>query len=174
MKKEKFKLSGEYFCGNKASDYAIKNGFLDYMTLAKAFDAVSSDIISKTDGVIGYWEQENGFIDNSEEIEAIEDNISELESSLDDIEEDSTEYAAIQEKITDLEEQKEELENENEPEVFQYFIISERGAEILKDYTDEIVFYNEELDLYVWGVTHCGTSWDYVLTDIPLNCGYDD
>ena len=49
MKKEKFKLSGEYFCGNKASDYAIKNGFLDYMTLAKAFDAVSSDIISKTD-----------------------------------------------------------------------------------------------------------------------------
>lgn len=53
MKKEKFKLSGEYFCGNKASDYAIKNGFLDYMTLAKAFDAVSSDIISKTDGVIG-------------------------------------------------------------------------------------------------------------------------
>ena len=37
MKKEKFKLSGEYFCGNKASDYAIKNGFLDYMTLAKAF-----------------------------------------------------------------------------------------------------------------------------------------
>lgn len=51
MKKEKFKLSGEYFCGNKASDYAIKNGFLDYMTLAKAFDAVSSDIISKTDKI---------------------------------------------------------------------------------------------------------------------------
>lgn len=109
MKKEKFKLSGEYFCGNKASDYAIKNGFLDYATLAKSFDAVSSDIISKTDGVIGYWEQENGFIDNSEEIEAIEDNISELESSLDDIEEDSTEYTIIQEKITDLEERRKSL-----------------------------------------------------------------
>ena len=174
MKKEKFKLSGEYFCGNKASDYAIKNGYLDYMTLAKAFDAVSSDIISKTNGIIGDWEQENGFIDNSEEIETIEDNISELESSLDNIEEDSTEYTAIQEKIEGLEEQKEELENEAEPEIFQYFIISESGAEILKDYTDEIVFYNEELNMYVWGVTHWGTSWDYVLTDIPLNCGYDD
>lgn len=51
MKKEKFKLSGEYFCGNKASDYAIKNGFLDYMTLAKAFDAVSSDIICTEDSL---------------------------------------------------------------------------------------------------------------------------
>ena len=53
----------------------------------------------------------------------------------------------------------------------QYFIISNNGAEILKDYTNEIVFYNEALDMYVWGVTHWGTSWDYVLTDIRLNCG---
>ena len=34
------KLSGTYFCGNEASDYAKENGFLDYATLAKAFDAV--------------------------------------------------------------------------------------------------------------------------------------
>ena len=40
--------------------------------------------------------------------------------------------------------------------------------------TDEILFYNETLDMYVWGVTHCGTSWNYVLTDIKLNCGYDE
>lgn len=53
-------------------------------------------------------------------------------------------------------------------EVFQYYIISEAGAEILKEWTDEIVWYNEELDLYVWGVTHYGTSWDYVLTDIKI------
>lgn len=51
-------------------------------------------------------------------------------------------------------------------EVFQYYIISDQGAEILKDYTDEILYYNQQLDMYVWGVTHWGTSWDYVLTDI--------
>ena len=34
--------------------------------------------------------------------------------------------------------------------------------------TDEIVYYNEELDMYVWGITHYGTSWDYVLTDIAI------
>ena len=53
-------------------------------------------------------------------------------------------------------------------EIFQYYIIDERGAEILQDYTDEIVFYNEKLDMYVWGVTHWGTSWDHVLTDIRI------
>lgn len=52
--------------------------------------------------------------------------------------------------------------------IFQDYIISERGYEFLKDFTDEIVFYNEKLDVYIWGVTHFGTSWDYVLTDIKL------
>lgn len=45
------------------------------------------------------------------------------------------------------------------------YIISKRGYEFLKEYTDEIVFYNDHLDLYIWGVTHWGTSWDYVLTN---------
>lgn len=59
-------------------------------------------------------------------------------------------------------------DNDRYIDVFQYYIISEAGAEILKEWTDEIVWYNEELDLYVWGVTHYGTSWDYVLTDIKI------
>lgn len=53
-------------------------------------------------------------------------------------------------------------------EVYQYYIISDSGFRFLEDYTDEIVYYHEELDMYVWGITHFGTSWDYVLTDIRL------
>lgn len=53
-------------------------------------------------------------------------------------------------------------------EIFQYYIIDAQGARILEELTEEIVFYNEDLDLYIWGVTHFGTSWDYVLTDIKL------
>ena len=60
-------------------------------------------------------------------------------------------------------------ENDSYTEIFQYFIISAYGAEILQEYTNEIVYYNEELDLYVWGVTHYGTSWDNVLTEIKCN-----
>ena len=52
--------------------------------------------------------------------------------------------------------------------IFQDYIISEYGYKFLAEHTDEIVFYNEKLDIYVWGVTHFGTSWDYVLTDIRL------
>lgn len=53
-------------------------------------------------------------------------------------------------------------------EVYQYYIISWSGYKFLSEYTDEIVYYNERLDMYVWGITHFGTSWDYVLTDIKL------
>lgn len=60
-----------------------------------------------------------------------------------------------------------------EPEVFQWYIVSDSGAQIIQDYTNEILYYHDELDIYLWGVTHWGTGWDYVLTEIPCNCGYD-
>lgn len=71
----------------------------------------------------------------------------------------------------EYEEEKEEIIKE--PEVFQWYIVSDSGAQIIQDYTNEILYYHDELNIYLWGVTHCGTGWDYVLTDIPCNCGYD-
>lgn len=68
----------------------------------------------------------------------------------------------------ELESGLEEDEDGNYLEVYQYYIITDSGARFLSDYTDELVFYNEELDMYLWGVTHFGTSWDYVLTNIKL------
>lgn len=59
------------------------------------------------------------------------------------------------------------------PEVFQWYIVSNSGAQIIQDYTNEILCYHDKLDIYLWGVTHFGTGWDYVLTDIPCNCGYN-
>ena len=53
-------------------------------------------------------------------------------------------------------------------EIYQDYIISEHGANFLSKYNNEIVYYNSELDIHIWGVTHFGTSWDYVLTDIKL------
>lgn len=57
-----------------------------------------------------------------------------------------------------------------EAEVFQWFIVDDSGAEILRE-IGEVVLYNEYLDIHLWGVTHWGTSWDYVLTDVPCNTG---
>lgn len=42
-------IKTNYFYGNKVSEYGQENGFVDYATLAKAFDAVlNNDIISET------------------------------------------------------------------------------------------------------------------------------
>lgn len=67
----------------------------------------------------------------------------------------------------------EEEEIIEEPEVYQWYIVSSSGAEMIQEYTDEILYYHEELDMYLWGVTHWGTAWDYVLMDIPCNCEHD-
>jgi hypothetical protein len=52
------------------------------------------------------------------------------------------------------------------PEIYQSYLIDKDGALYLINYTNEIVFYSEKLDLYVWGITHFGTGWNGVYTDI--------
>lgn len=157
-----------YFCGNEISEYGRQHGYVDYRTLAKAFDAVLNNNIVEATGFEN-WECENGYFEyfedsdgNTYDYESAQEKIEELENKLENLDEDSDEYAEIQAEIDNL-------NDSHYAEIFQYYIIDENGAEILKDYTDEIVMYNAELDMYVWGVTHWGTSWDYVLTDIPCN-----
>ena len=53
-------------------------------------------------------------------------------------------------------------------EIFQFYIIDDNGAKMLQELTDEILFYNEEIDMWLLAVTHYGTNWSYVCSDIPL------
>jgi len=57
----------------------------------------------------------------------------------------------------------------DDEEIFMYYIISPQGADILMEDTNEVVLYNADYEMYLWGVTHFGTSWDYVLTDIKID-----
>lgn len=52
-------------------------------------------------------------------------------------------------------------------EIFQFYVVPSYNVDLLIE-VGETVFYNEELELYLWGITHYGTSWDYVLTDIKI------
>jgi len=167
----------KYFYGNKISEYGLENGYIDYRTLAKAFDAVLVNDITKlffadVNGEYSEYEQVNGFIDNSERIEEIEEELETLENELETLEDDTScpEYEFYTNRKEELEEEKEDLEREQDetPDIYQYFIISDNGARILQELTDEIVFYLPVLDCYIWGVTHWGTAWDYVLTDIKI------
>lgn len=45
-------------------------------------------------------------------------------------------------------------ETEEYKEVYQGYIINKSGADYLKDHTNEIVYHNDSLNMYIWGITH--------------------
>lgn len=166
----------KYFFGYEISEHGQQRGYVDYRTLAKTFDAVLCNDITRLfystiNNDYVEPEQVNGYIDNSDEIEQLQEQLDEITEQYNDAELDSDDEKRLSAQMDELQEQIDELEREQDeqPEIFQYYIISDNGARILQDYTDEIVYYIEPLDVYVWGVTHCGTSWDYVLTDIKID-----
>lgn len=165
----------KYFCGHQISEYGLKNGFVDYATLAKAFDAVLCNDITKLfysniNGEYNEVEQVNGFIDNSDEIDELNEQLDELMDEYRNAPADSEQEKTLEKAIDELSEQIDELQREQDEqqEIYQYYIISDAGADLLKDLTDEILYYLPALDVYIWGVTHYGTSWAYVLTDIKI------
>ena len=151
-------MEKKYFYGNEISKYGLENGYVDFATLAKSFDCVLCNNIASR--IYETMEQVGGFIDNSEEIEELEKQIYEGEES----------GSISQEEIDDIQEKIDELQNEQDeiPEVYQWYIVSDNAKSILED-AEQIVYYDDELDIYVWGVTHFGTSWDYVLTSIKID-----
>lgn len=175
-------MEQKYYYGNAISEYGMKNGYVDYATLAKCFDAVLNNDIMNLTYDIGYWEQVSGIIDNTDEIEELEEKKEELEDKQEEIENlledanDQEENKLIEQckdlgyEIEKIKEEIEDLESEQdqEQEVFQWFIVDDWGARLLQE-IDQIVYYNETLDMYLWGVTHYGTSWDYVLTNIKID-----
>lgn len=112
------RVNGRFFMGNEISPYGLKNGRVDYATLAKSFQKILANDIIQFDAE--NWELISGF-DNGDYWEA---------------------------------------------EIAQFYLVDEAGAEILQNWTNEFLMYNEHLNLYLWGVSHYGTAWNYVLTDI--------
>lgn len=182
--KNKAELHNNKWMGEEVSEYGLQHGRIDYRCLAHVVgDMVLCNDITKLfysdiNGEYNEPEQENGYIDNSEMIEFKQDQIEELENTLAELleidpDERSTEELShilyLQSEIETIQDQIEELERE--PEIYQYYIVSGSGADFLKRYTDEIIYYVPVLDIYVWGITHWGTGWDYVLTNIKIEEG---
>ena len=155
------KFTGGYnFFGHEVSEHGKKHNRVDYATFAKSFDAVlNNEIITFVTKAGYYFELVSGNTDWDYEIE-------QLQNELDELPCDCMKYKKIMAQIEELEEQKSCYDN---AEVFQWYIIDDFGASQLEYWLpNEIVYYCEELDMYLWGVTHFGTSWSYVLTDIVI------
>lgn len=172
-------IKTNYFYGYEVSEYGKRNGYVDYRTLSRAFDSVLCNDITKlfyaeVNGEYNEPEQANGLIDNSETIEEYQNEIDELLTEYRETEDPDRERTILN-TVEKYESLIEELKEEENPrEIYQYYIISNTGAEILKQWTDEIVYYIPALDVYVWGVTHWGTSWDYVLTNIKIEASEEE
>lgn len=147
MENKNYVYTSEYFYGNKISEYGLKHNRVDYATLANAFNLVLNNNVFEMTQKIGEWEIING------SMVYYEDN-------------DGNRYT--EEEYEELAEEKQETCKEFYESVYQWYIISDSGARLLQELTDEIVMYNEELDMNLWGVRHFGTSWDYVLTNIKV------
>lgn len=57
-----------------------------------------------------------------------------------------------------------DIENPYELDIFQYYIIKENDKELFEKYTDYPIFYCNELDLYLIGITHYNISFTLVFT----------
>lgn len=168
------KHTSKYFYGYKISQYGLDNKRLDYKTLYNAVGGIMVNDISKLfySSVNGEYiepEQINGYIDNTDKIEELQEQIDDLLDQYRE-EENDIKAAEIMADIDSLEEEIKELENEQDyqQDIYQYFIISSWAADVISEFTNDPVFYIDYLDMYIWGITHWGTSWDYVLTDVKI------
>jgi hypothetical protein len=143
----------KYFYGNEISSYGVEHNRVDYRALVESFDAVLCNDITKLFFSTINNEYNEVEIDNGSEYYYINDEGDILSPS----------------EYEELEPEQQQLYDEQYKDIYQYYIISSYGAEILERYTNEIVWYIPILDIYVWGVTHFGTGWDYVLTDIKID-----
>lgn len=68
----------------------------------------------------------------------------------------------------DESDERESNEDEYDEEVFQWFIIGYDSAQFFLKFTNELIYYSEELGMYLLGVTHLGTAWSCVMTEWKL------
>lgn len=139
MEKNNFNLFNNTVFGVEVSSYGRSNGYLDYRALA---NIVGDYILNNTIWFAGYpedWELVSGEDCYGLDIDGNE---------CDPFSDECVDHISY--------------------DIYQHYIISEFGAKFLSEYTDEIVYYNADLDVYLWGITHFGTSWDYVLSNVKI------
>ena len=135
----------KYFYGIELSEEEIKRNRISYRTLAKCFDAVLCNNITEVD-------------------ECLFDNV--VSGSLVHYEDENGNV------ITEDEYYESDNAYEVTEDVFHWYIVSDNAKDLLEE-ANQLVLYSEKLDCYIWAVTHYGTSWDYVFTDIKIESELD-
>ena len=161
-------IKNKYFHGAKISSYGVSEGFLDYQCMAEMAQAEFIDIYSE-EYEDACWELYNGedcyYYDSdghTYDYECCIERIEELK--------DMIANAIGEQDVSKWEKDIDSLTYNCECiGICDYMEITEEAARIMKESgSDEIVYYSKELDMYIWGITHYGTSWKLMLTSIPI------
>ena len=151
-------ISRSYF-NQVASDYAKENNKLDYAGLAKLVGShILCNNITEVDPSI-FENVHCGSLYYIDEDRAKDD----YEYHVEVCKEKGEEYPPYEEWLEENED-----DYKCEDEIYQYYLVDDT---YWLEKAGELVLYSDLLDCYVWCITHCGTGWDYVLTDIEP---YDD
>ena len=131
--------NGQEIYLNEVSKYGSQKGRLDYASMVRWCTGGAMVFLTVSPWKLSEdWEKENE--QDEEDSEAYE--------------EDDEAY-----------EEDDEAYEEDDDEVFQWFIIDGESARFFVEFTNELIYYSYALDMYLLGVTHCGTAWNYVLTE---------
>lgn len=167
------------FWGVELNEEEIKYHRLSYRTMAKQFDAVLCNNIVEVDPYI-FDNLESGdfmryFIDGEETTrEEYEEKKEEIENEIENLEDYLRENDLSEQEENKVEEQIKDFENlletfeENEVEIYQYYLVDSSALWYLER-ANELVFYSDKLDCYIWAVDHWGTGWDYVMTSLRIS-----
>lgn len=148
MNKYNIELSNGYWIdGSLLNEYELSSGYISVSTMLNCRE---TNLVRFNNIVeIDYWYEVEPF--NEDMFQSRYDAYVEDVLHEDEDEDDYNEYEYMLDHL----------------DAFQYYIVSYDTAEHLTDF-NELVFYNEELDLYIYPVGHFGTGWDYVLTNIEI------
>ena len=139
------------YYGEEVSEYGNENGYVDYSTFAKALDRAGGFILCNN-------------IVNVIPIESFYESLVKcgIPYSIDD---DGNECYEGDEGYDE-----DDIYDYEYPDIFQWYLVADNSwSRDILEQANQVYGYIEELDLLVWGVTHWGTSWDYVLTNIKLS-----
>ena len=159
-----------YYHGKEVSSYGVEHGFVDYDTLRRLLCCMMNNFVMEETVELGlWWEIVSTLYADSDGLiypyNDAQERICELEEML----EEDPENASADKWERDIELLEKPVDYEWPEGITQYYIISECSAEFLIENTKELIFYNEELNMYLWAIFHFGNSWEIELTDIPLS-----
>lgn len=169
----------KHYYGQEISAYGLENGYVDYAAFARSFNHVLANdlyytLCSSDDmDIINDYINEDEIMEIEGRIEELEDEVYTLECSVESLRDLGISVAEIQTAIDAIYKEMGSLQREvdemREPrEIFQWYVVDDTAVSQLED-ANEMVVYFSGADVYMWGVTHYGTSWDYVLTNIKLD-----